>query len=69
MYETSPLTVFGGVRINSGASWDDSVRGVEWRRRRRYDDWSALVESQCKLIADICARKHFVDDATFRDAA
>lgn len=69
MYDTSPLTVFGGVRINSGASWDDSVRGVVWRRERRYDDWRALVKSQCDLIADICARKHFAEGVTFREAA
>lgn len=49
-----------GIRISSNASSDDTVSGVARNRKRRVDDYYALVRRQVALIHDICARKHQV---------
>ncbi len=56
--DTSPAIVSPGVKIASGAAYDDTAAGAEANRRRRVDDWRALVNRQHALIHDICSAKH-----------
>lgn len=45
-------------KFASNAAYDDAPRAVMDNRRRRFDDFMALINRQCALIADICARRH-----------
>lgn len=59
MFNTSPLTHSGrGLRIASGAAYDDTPAGVSTNRRHRVADWKHLVNTQIRAIRDICARTH-----------
>lgn len=61
MYKTSPLThVDTGITFQSHAAYDDTPAGVRSNRTARYEKWRDLVQFQCRLIADICARQHQV---------
>lgn len=51
-------------KIASGAAYDDTAHAVIARRRQRVEDFVALVNRQCRLIVDICARKHAVPEPT-----
>ncbi len=51
--------MFGaGIRIASGATYDDTAAGATANRRNRYEDWRALVGRQVALIGETCAREH-----------
>lgn len=37
---------------------DDTARGVNDKRKRRFEDWRDLIKTQQAMIADQCKRKH-----------
>lgn len=55
--DTRP-SMLRGIRISNGAAYDDTAHGSETNRRRRHEDWAALVRRQQKLIEEQCPRAH-----------
>jgi hypothetical protein len=49
------------LRINSGASGDDTVKGVVARKKRAIEDWKETIRFQQALIRRICASQCGVD--------
>jgi hypothetical protein len=47
-----------GIRIASGAAYDDTAGGAPANRNNRVDDWRRLVNFQTALIARTCATQH-----------
>lgn len=46
------------LRINSGATRDDTLEGVKDRQRARFEEWRETIRSNQALIEKICALKH-----------
>ncbi|AXN53491.1 hypothetical protein HOT82_gp077 [Gordonia phage Ronaldo] len=46
------------IKIASGASYDDSVKGVVANRNSRAKETYDLIRRQCSLIERICFLKH-----------
>jgi hypothetical protein len=44
------------LRINGGASYDDSFRGVQERRQHNVDEWRKTIRRQQIGIREQCAR-------------
>jgi hypothetical protein len=47
-----------GLRINSGATRDDTLAGIKDRQRARFEEWRDTIRSNQELIEKICARRH-----------
>lgn len=54
--ETARRIMQPGIRIGNGAAYDDTPAGMAANRRRRVDDFYALVRRQHVLIADSCEK-------------
>ena len=64
LYSNPARVLGGGVRIASGAAYDDTAAGVADNRRGRYEQWRRLVREQIALIVEGCeAGRHVPSDS------
>lgn len=47
-----------GLRINSGATRDDTLAGLKDRQCARFEAWRDTIRDNQQLIEKICALKH-----------